>query len=331
MRTRFGIGRKTFKQTAPGKVVLMKNKNESVVVDQDVLLQPKLDTWGIDVGSVVRLTANEPTPNLGACDRVYYILSLNAGGLGYQLELIRRNPAVTQWVLLVEQNKYAKFWGFEDQLKSLNISVHMIRTLEKDDREIQDEIHAIPFLRGHCCLVYSKRAFTGKKTAAGILQRLCPDWEFEICEGEESGFREQCAGVRRVLIMGRSIQDFSLSRPELLETEPILLYHRCDEEVQKYLNPAALWESVRTALAAREWSFPKNYADFHIGSALYEGWAMELENGDGTQSLALLDEFAMWDRFGLPQPRECYTDAEIRKFLRGFHGLRDISEKLRTA
>ena len=131
--------------------------------------------------------------------------------------------------------------------------------------------------------------------------------------------------------MGRSIQDFSLSRPELLETEPIFLYHRCDEEVQKYLNPTALWENIRTALAAREWSFPRNYTDFHIGSALYEGWAMELENGGSTQSLALLDEFAMWDRFGLPQPREYYTEENIRKFLLGFHTLRDISKKLCTA
>lgn len=302
-----------------------------MVLDQDVLVQPNPEAWGINAGPVVRLTAGEPAPDLGSRDRVYYILSLNAGGLDYQLELIRRNPAVTQWVLLVEQDEYAKFWAFEGQLKNMNISVHIIRTLRKSDREIQDKIRAVPFLRGHCCLIYSKRACTGKKTAARILAQLCPDWEFEIYEGEEAGFRERCAGVRRVLVMGRSIQDFSLSRPEQLETEPIILYHRCDEQVQKYLNPAALWESIRTALAAREWAFPKNYADFHTGSALYEGWAMELDSGGSTQSLALLDDFAMWDRFGLPQPREYYTEAEIRKFLRGFHSLRDIGEKLRTA
>lgn len=131
----------------------------------------------------------------------------------------------------------------------------------------------------------------------------------------------------RVIILGDSLQDFSLCQPEQLKVNPIFLFHRCDEEVQLCLRPELLWNQIRAVLAARDWMFPENYPDFYVGSALYESWAMEYER-DAVGSLSLQERFVMWDRFGLPVARKDYTEENVRSFLAQFTALRKIGSRL---
>ena len=307
------------------------DKRELVIWDSDLITKPDLSAWGLDSREVMKYAAKSVLPDLGERNRVYYILSLTAGGLQYQYELLKKNSSVAQWILLIRQNQRAPIWAFERQLESLKSSIHMIRTVGKSDSQIKEELRSIALIRERSCLVYSKRSGIGKKTAVELLQKkLCPDWEFEICEGPEEKFRECCAGMSRVLIMGCSIQDFSLSKPEQMKTPPIFLYHRCDEQVQTCLRPDILWERIRDVLSAREWEFSSHYSDFYVGSAPYENWALEMEAGGGVHSLALSDSFVMWDNFGLPLLREQYTDQNIRDFLSDFHSFRDIRNHLQA-
>ena len=304
-------------------------ERELIVIDGDVLIKPDLAAWGLDLAEVVSYNGGD-VPYLGKRNRVYYILSLSSGGLEYQIELIKKNPGVSQWILLVDRAENAGIWQFEKQLKKLQTTIRVIRTADKTDEEVKGKINAVAVLRERYALICSARGFTGKRTAAELLKHKCPDWEFEICCSYED-FAEKCSQMGVVIIMGRSLRDFELKKPDGFDLSPIFFFNRCDEQLQNCLDSELLWSGIREILISCGWNLPEVYNDFYVGSALYEKWAMDVEENGGAQSLALSDDFVMWDSYGLPLPRDQYTEANIRKFLSRFHALRDISKKLRPA
>ncbi len=301
--------------------------NEIVVVDCDQIAEPDLKGLGLDTLEVKRLS-DQSALQLGARDRVYYFLSLMGGGLKYQTDFIAQNREVTQWILVAATDNSWAVDGFLSTLAAADTAIQAVTAGGKRATQIKRELASLARIRAKTCLIYAKRAGVGKGTVAALLkEKLCPQWTFQQCDGSEENFRQECQGMNRVIIMGNSLQDFSLCRPELLNVNPIFLYHRCDEEVQLCLRPELLWDEIRTALAARDWMFPESYPDFYVGSALYESWAMECESGD-IGSLSLQERFVMWDRFGLPVAKEEYTTEKIRSFLTQFNALRKIGLRL---
>lgn len=299
--------------------------NELVVIDRDFFQELDLQELGLDALAVRHLSEETPL-HLGKTDRVYYFLSLASGGLRYQTELITGNPDVAQWVIVSGSSNAWAADGFRATLSAARASIYILSLAGRSGEELKQELSSITAIRTQTCLIYAKRPGIGKQTAAGVLSKFCPEWEFELCEGEEDILRERCAGITRVLIMGSIPQDFSLSRPERLEAEPLLFYNRCDEDVQRFLNPGYAWDQIRMFLKARDWEFSRQYEDFYLGSALYETWAVE---GDSAaKSLSLRDDFVMWDRYGLPAERDAYTEENIRNFLGQFRALRAIASRL---
>lgn len=300
---------------------------EIVVVDCDQIAEPDLKGLGLDTLEVKRLS-DQDSLQLGTRDRVYYFLSLMSGGLKYQTDFIAQNREVTQWVLVAATDNPWAVDGFLSTLAAVDAAIQAVTAGGKSVTQLKREIASRARIHAKTCLIYAKRAGVGKRTAAALLkEKLCPQWTFQQCDGSEENFRQECQEMNRVIIMGNSLQDFSLCRPELLNVNPIFLYHRCDEAVQLCLRPEALWNEIRTVLAARDWMFPESYPDFYVGSALYESWAMECESGD-MGSLSLQECFVMWDRFGLPVAKEEYTAERVRSFLAQFSALRKISSRL---
>lgn len=301
--------------------------DEIVVVDRDQIAEPDLKGLGLDTLEVKRLS-DQDSLHLGERDRVYYFLSLISGGLKYQTDFITQNRKVTQWVLVAATDNSWAVDGFLSTLAASNASIQAVIAGGKSPARLKKEIASMVRVHAGTCLIYAKRDGVGKRTAAALLkEKICPQWTFQQCGGAEEDFRQECQGKSRVIIMGNSLQDFSLCRPELLKVNPIFLYHRCDEEVQLCLRPEHLWNEIRTVLAARDWMFPESYPDFYVGSALYESWAMEYERGD-MGSLSLQDRFVMWDRFGLPVAKEEYTEENVRSFLAQFNALRKLGSRL---
>ena len=303
----------------------MYGMNELIVIDRDFFQELDFRELGLDALDVRHLSEDTPL-RLGEMDRVYYFLSLTNGGLRYQSELILGNPGVAQWVILAGTGNSWALDGFRNALSTARTSIHVLSLADRNGEQLRQNLESIAAIRTQTCLIYSKRSGIGKRTAARLLSKLRPEWKFELCEGEEDILREQCAGITRVLIVGSTPQDFSLSRPERLEAEPFLLFNRCDENVQRFLCPEGLWSQIRMFLKARGWYFPQQYAEFYLGSALYEAWAAE--DGSATKSLSLRDGFVMWDRYGLPVERETYTEESIQKFFEQFCALRIIGSRL---
>lgn len=300
-----------------------------VIIDRDMLSEPDLSAMGLAEFETLRMDP-EAQLALGETGRVVYILSLLSGGLRYQVEFIRNNPGVAQWLIVAFTESSLTIGRFRDMISDARVPVRVIRADWGKMDEIKKSLRAIPEIRPNTCLIYSKRPFTGKRTAAILLQQHCPGWKFETCDGDESVLGDRCVGVSRVLVMGRSIQDFSLAKPEILDTPPLFLYNKADENLQHFLQPEWLWNSVRVVLGTREWRFPEEFPDFFVGSMLYERWNHTASPED-VESLRLDDEFVMWDSWGLPVCREEYSADSIRSFLKRFTILEALAARILKA
>ena len=297
-----------------------------VILDSDLLEQPNLAAIGLSNIETIRYSPLHTNVNLGEHERAYYLLSLSAGGLKYQADLVLRNKKISQWILLITSS--IRTWGLEASLAGVQSSVKILTVDGMTDDEIKDLISAVPKIQKRKCLIYSKRSCIGKKTLASFWrEHYLPDWDFETCGGDEKVLREKCAGIPRVVIMGSTLQDFSLQRPDTLEAEPVFLFYPYDKNVQSSMDSARLWSSVRSVLSERKWILPERYENFYAGSALYEGWALAAEDTEDFRQMKLVDGFVMWDSYGLPGVYEDYTAENIEKFLRQFHALKDIAEK----
>lgn len=302
--------------------------SDIVILDSDLLEHPDLEALGLGDAEVVRYHPSRSNVNLGEHERAYYFLSLSAGGLKYQSDLVLHNEYIAQWLLLVTSP--AITWGLRDSLVGVQTPVRILTVDDMTDDEIREVIASVPKICSKKCLIYSRRSSAGKKTVASFWKEYClPDWEFETCEGTEEVLRSKCAVIPRIVIMGSILQDFSIQKPDTLEVEPIFLFYPCDRNVQDSMDVERLWASVRSVLAERKWILPQQYGKFYVGSALYEGWAAEKGSKDFGQ-MKLVDGFVMWDSYGLPRIHEDYTSENIEKFLGQFHALRDIAAEFMT-
>ncbi len=311
-----------------GKERTRKMGAKKVVIDSDMLFEPDLEGLGLADYEIYRLQYDEELI-LGETDRVVYLLSMLSGGLAYQINFIEKNMNVAQWLIVAYTDNPRTIHRFRDMLHDMPGSFHMVQAGQKETGEVAKLISGVKILHQKSCLIYSKRPFTGKKSVAALLKAQNPKWKFEICEGNEEEFGERSCEMSKVLIIGRSFQDFSIAKPENLESMPLLLYNRADENWQLCVESERLWQQVRMALCARSWEFPADYPYFYVGSARYEKWR-HMESEEADMSFSLLEDFVIWDRFGLPLPHRDYTPEYIHTFLARFDAVERIGAHLET-
>ena len=302
---------------------------EIVVLDRDSnnIYQPDLKKLGLSALPVTYLSSDNRL-DLGEADRVYYFASMINGFCSYQHQMLLDNPDVAQWIIIIGSGDERLLSIIANGLEDCNVPKHILLAGDMSDEALKAKIDGISVVRCKTCLIYSKRPGVGKKTVKALFNdHYCPKWTFEIREGSEQALWESCGEVQKVLIVGSEPNDFSLCKPDALETSPIFFFNRMDENVQRCADRGALWNELRMYLLARDWELPANYPHFFVGSALYE--TLSLDSGEGVaDSLANQDNFVMWDRFFLPAPRQDYTRESMRKFLAQFCSVRQMSDRI---
>ena len=300
--------------------------SDIVILDSDLQELPDLEAIGLGGLQAIHYSPSRTNLNLGEHERAYYFLSLSAGGMKYQTDLVLNNEGISQWVLLITSP--VRTWGLKNTLSGFQASLKIKTVYGLTNEEISSLIDSVPVMHTKKCLIYSKRSAAGKKTTVSFWKKHCrPDWEFETCEGQEEILHSKCSGSPKVIIMGNSLQDFSLQKPDFLEAEPVFLFSQYDRNVQNCIDTEELWGSVRAVLREREWVFPERYDKFYVSSALYEEWSVSSRKPQDFRQMNLVEGFVMWDSYGLPRLREDYTAENIAEFLGQFHALRDIAEK----
>ena len=144
--------------------------SDIVVLDGDLSAKPNLEAIGLNA-DIVAHTSSRPA-DVSGHERVIYFLSLSAGGLKYQVDLIWNNPEIQQWILLITSKPHPGMtWGIESSLNSIQSSVKIINVYGKSDAEIKSVIASIPPIHAKKFLIYSKRESAGKRTVATFLKK----------------------------------------------------------------------------------------------------------------------------------------------------------------
>lgn len=297
-----------------------------IIYDKNLMKRPSLKGWDLTEYSVEELTIDHSLA-LGDTDRAVYFLSLSSGGLRYQIDFIKENKGVGQWFIAAFDGNSRTVTRLKDILGDVDSPLEIIQMKGDGMEKLKNAIESHPVIRRKTCLIYSKRPYTGKKTLAALLVEKCLGWQFPTAEGDEAVLEQESRDVEKLIVMGRSLQDFSLAHPAVWDGTVILWYNRMDQDLQRCRDEKSLWQGIRQVMELRDWILPEKYPHFYTGSALYESWRTAVRLDETYVNTLLVDErFVMWDDYGLPQVRSEYAPAAAARFLEALCSADRLSE-----
>lgn len=248
-------------------------------------------------------------------DKVVFITSMNHGWLGYHQSFFRqRQRDIPLWIVLLLNDNPVVCNQAESGFKAdgIRLGLFSINSEQDDMSAIAKEIRRLYNVKPKKGLLYSIRPQCGKQSLQRLLEEGLPDWSFETAEESFSEDYLVTTDASQIIIVGKTIQDFSLSVPKGMQ--PFYVLTMPDENVQVYLRqsllPAKILKVIPSTLRWTEDGAAKHL--FYI-SPLYEWWRRI-----GTDP-SLDMRFVMWDEFGLPVSRNVYIPEKIQEFLAQFN------------
>ncbi len=272
----------------------------------------------------IALQASEPL-ELGDHDRVVYVAQLNAGGYQYQLDLIRNNPGVDEWIIYAVDcdSSLIGVENFSIQLKNVPAKIGIY----PDSKSAQAAL-ARPAVRKDTCLLVGLT-----NDPLNDLKRLMmgylPGWHLESMRTDGSGVCEaiENSSCARVVLVGLTAADFDgVDWPD--SVKPLFVRIRQEDHIYDSLHPEQWKRCLREWIGEQGGGICDNRI-FQVSTS-YENWRLAIEAGSMSPASLLRDcRFAMWDRFGLPLPPQEYTEAAIMEFLNGFTACMEMAEQIR--
>lgn len=272
------------------------------------------------------LRISEPLA-LGEQDRVVYVAQLNEGGYQYQLDLIRNNPSIREWIIFAADCDDTGLIGVENfgiQLKSLPAKIRIY-----SDPEDARAALAQPAVRKDTCLLVGLTSDAPLGDLERLLVGYLPGWCFELTYMDGGNVRETIEGssCAQVVLVGLNAADFDgADWPD--GVKPLLVQARQEDHIYDSLHPEQWGQDLRKWIGDRGKDL-SNDRIFQV-STNYESWRLEIETDSISPASLLRDRrFVMWDRFGLPLLPQDYTEAAITKFLNGFTACEEMAKWIR--
>ena len=209
-----------------------------------------------------------PTGNIGKVERVIYIADLESGGKKDQMDILRSNPQVEQWLVLSVEANRQSWKSFCAKLPSTAGSVQTFSTMEM----LLNAIKA-PAIRTDTCLVLHKKEIPDAGELITLLQEWMPGWQFEDAIFEDDPqicFHTTCS---RTIVPGHGPSDFmDVSFPE--NATPVLVISRLEDNVHLSQRPAVLINRVFGNITGLNWSTQMQARNFFMISTAYESFRL---------------------------------------------------------
>lgn len=274
----------------------------------------------------VALRASSPL-TLGEQDRAVYVARLNEGGYQYQLDLIRNNPGIGEWIIYAADCDDSGLIGVENfgiQLKNVPAKIRIYSELESVRAAL-----ARPAVRKDTCLLVGLTNSAPLDDLKQLLAEYLPGWHFELTYMDSGNVRKAIEGSNctRVVLVGLAAADFDgADWPD--GAKPLLVQARQEDHIYDSLHPEQWGQNLRKWIGGRGKDLP-NDRIFQV-STNYERWRLEIKTGGISPASLLRDRrFVMWDRFGLPLPPQDYTEDAITKFLSDFTACEEAADRIR--
>lgn len=264
--------------------------------------------------------------NLGNDDRAVYVAQLNEGGHRYQLDLIRDNPGISEWII------YAVDCDIDDSIGADNFSIQlrnlsaMIRICP-DPESVRTALGR-PMIRKNTCLLIGLNDAVPLDDLSRLLSGYLPGWYFELVSAI-GGVREtiKSSACARVILAGETAADFDEAAwPD--GVKPLIIQTSREDHIYDSLYPKRWRRDLRKWIGDQGRSIPDGHI-FQV-STVYERWRLGIASGDISPISLLKDRrFVMWDKFGLPLLPQDYTETTITEFLNGFTGCKEAAQQIR--
>lgn len=304
-------------------MILVLDQNALVYEDaaayvQCLALPPNIQT--------VVLRDSEPL-DLGNENRAVYIARLTEGGYQYQLDLIRNNSGIGEWIVYAIDCDTDNSIGEENfaiQLRDVSAAIRIY----PDPENVRAALGR-PEMRKNTCLLIGLNNAVPLEELSGLLEEYLPGWYFELVSATGAGVRNAIEGNAcvRTILAGDTVVDFDgADWPD--SVKPIIIQTNQEDHIfdslysERWRRDLCKWIGVQG----------RNIPDEHIFqvSTVYEKWRLEIASGDISPASLLMDRrFVMWDKFGLPLLPQAYTETTITTFLNGFTGCKEAAYQIR--
>lgn len=257
---------------------------------------------------VTRLMGSSPFCKLGKTDRAVFFTNLESGGMKYQLDLMRQNPGVEEWIVVSPGTERETLDEVLTLLKLKSRAV-MCATLEEAREALGGKA-----AQAKTCLVTALTPAADDEGLRDLLRSLRPGWRIECGNQDPAAFS-------RVILAGCMPGDFA-HLPAMEGLTPVLALTGA---VHSSPDARAALRRRVCAQAGLQWSDETQRRQIYLISTACERWRMQYE-GISPSALCQDESFVMTDAFNLPMPAETYREENIAAFLSGFDGCRELAQ-----
>lgn len=254
--------------------------------------------------------------------RCIYFIKMEDSGLKYQIDFIKNTDKVMQWLIVLvdekdvsEHKKNVAVSNFRTNIGKVDKDFSVICCItEQMNERIDSELQTLNRKKSNIVLIASANSFVGRKTTAIALNGVYPNKSFEICEAED--FEEKSKYAKHIVIVGNEISDFILPCPDDTLHRVTLLYNKADEAPINLVYFKKTQRAIISEMNKRGWDLPLEFNKFFVGSMIYDIFYQKLQSGEkDINEFKMNTNYYMWDKYGLPCPKEQYTQDNINSFL----------------
>lgn len=257
--------------------------------------------------------------------RCIYFIKMEDSGLKYQIDFIKNSDKVMQWLVVLvdaeyvsEHKKNVAVSNFRTNIGKFDKDVSVICcTTEQMAERIDSELQTLNRKKSNVVLIASVNSFVGRETTKQVLKCIYPNMLIDA-ECDINDFKEKNKYAKHIVIVGNEIKDFILPCPDDSLHRVTLLYNKVDEAPINLVYFQKTQRAVISEMNKNGWDLPLDFKRFFVGSMLYDVFYQNLQSGERTvDEFKMNTNYYMWDKYGLPCPKEQYTQDNISNFLRG--------------
>lgn len=255
--------------------------------------------------------------------RCIYFIKMEDSGLKYQIDFIKNTDKVMQWLVVLvdekdvsEHKKNVAVSNFRTNIGKFDKDFSVICcTTEQMNEHIDSELQTLNRKKSNIVLIASANSFVGRKTTKQALECIYPNMLIDAkCDAND--FEEKSKYAKHIVIVGNEIRDFILPCPDDTLHRVTLLYNKADEAPINLVYFQKTQRAVISEMNKNGWDLPLDFKRFFIGSMLYDIFYQELQSKkDEWNVFKMNTNYYMWDKYGLPCPKEQYTQDNINSFL----------------
>lgn len=282
-------------------------------------------------------------PVADAPKRCIYVTNCSSGVSRMDLAPVLEITGVSSWLIVVCGMKGRRsLAGFsvlrdtwEQEVGLLEASVSVIA----DDRNCQETIwkwmqrEVRMDEHGRICLLASSRRQVGRSSLRKCLEKKpeCKEWQFEERLIHDQDYISVRDAAARVVYIGSELKDFAVPYFDGGLRKSIFYLNKCDVQPVCFEDAAGARQSILEILRDGGWDLSDGQSrqKIYIGSVLYGSLYANLQNRSLLfQDLLIREDFAMWDEYLLPAPREAYSLEQVMAFLKRCDCITNMSKYL---